>query len=251
MGPFNDKWIIEPDFSEQGIFHRKLSEEYLFYKAVAEGNLSVIEKNLRQNKFIESKGVGKLSNNPIVNIKYHFVVTTAMITRFCSSAGMEIERAFRLSDYYIQKMDQLQTFEEVHRLHETMVWDFTDKMRMIKKNDKASKHVTECKNYIYAHIQERIFVEDIAKELRLNSSYLSRLFKSEMDQPISKYINQQKIRLSMNLLRYSDESILDIANKFSFSSQSHFIKHFKDYVGMTPKVFRDQHYMTFDIVNIE
>lgn len=246
MGPLNDKWIIEPDFSEVGMQHRKLSEEYLFYKAVAEGNLSMIDKNLHDKKFVESKGVGKLSNNHVVNIKYHFVITTAMITRFCSSAGMEIERAFRLSDYYIQKLDHLHTFEEVHHLHEKMVWDFTDKMRMIKISDTASKHVTECKNYIYAHIQERILVEDIAVELNINSSYLSRLFKSEMGQPISKYINQQKMKLAMNLLRYSDESVVDIANKFSFSSQSHFIKLFKEFVGITPKKFRDKYYMTLE-----
>lgn len=207
MGPLNDEWIIEPDFSELGMKHRKLSEEYLFYKAVAEGNLSMIEKNLRENKFIDSKGVGKLSTNPIVNIKYHFVITTAMITRFCSSGGMELERAFRLSDYYIQKLDHVHSFEEVHLLHEKMVWDFTNKMRMIKISDTVSKHVTECKNYIYAHVQERILVEDIALELNINASYLSRLFKAEMGLPISKYITQQKIKLAMNLLRYSDEPL--------------------------------------------
>ena len=91
MGPLNDNWIIGSDFSELGMKHRKLSEEYLFYKAVAEGNLSMIDKNLKEEKFIESKGVGKLSKNHVVNIKYHFVITTALITRFCSGAGMEIE----------------------------------------------------------------------------------------------------------------------------------------------------------------
>lgn len=246
MGPLNDNWIIEPEFSELGMKHRKLSEEYLFYKAVAEGNLNMIDKNLRENKFIESKGVGKLSNNQVVNIKYHFVITTAMITRFCSNAGMESERAFRLSDYYIQKLDRLHSLNEVHHLHEEMVWDFTNKMRMIKISDRASKHVTECNNYIYSHIQERILVEDIAVELDINASYLSRLFKSEMGLPISKYINQQKIKLAMNLLRYSDESVVDIAIKFSFSSQSHFIKHFKEFVGITPKKFRDKYYMTLE-----
>lgn len=246
MGPLNDEWIIEPDFSELGMKHRKLSEEYLFYKAVAEGNLSMIEKNLRENKFIDSEGVGKLSTQPIVNIKYHFVITTAMITRLCSSGGMELERAFRLSDYYIQKLDHLHTLEDVHLLHEKMVWDFTNKMRMIKISDTVSKHITECKNYIYSHVQERILVEDIALELNINASYLSRLFKAEMGLPISKYITQQKIKLAMNLLKYSDESVLDIANKFSFSSQSHFIKHFKAFVGITPKKFRDKYYMTLE-----
>ncbi|WP_246829786.1 helix-turn-helix domain-containing protein [Globicatella sp. HMSC072A10] len=39
---------------------------------------------------------------------------------------------------------------------------------------------------------------------------------------------------------------MDIANKFSFSSQSHFIKHFKEFVGITPKKFRDKYYMTLE-----
>lgn len=246
MNPLNDKWIMNSDLEQIGIKHRKLSEEYLFYKAVADGNLDAIDKNLRANKFIEAEGVGKLSKNPLVNIKYHFVITTAMVTRYCSNYGMEPERAFRLSDYYIQKLDNLQTIEEVHELHDEMVWDFTNKMRMLKISDKISKHVVECKNYIYMHIQDRILVEDIALELDVTSSYLSRLFKAEMGMPISKYINQQKIKLAMNLLRYSDESVLEIANKFSFSSQSHFIKHFKEFVGITPKRFRDKYYMTLE-----
>ncbi|MGO4938193.1 helix-turn-helix transcriptional regulator [Fundicoccus sp. Sow4_H7] len=246
MKLLNDKWIIEPDFSELGMKHRKLSEEYLFFKAVAEGNLSVVNENLRENQFAEARGFGKLSKNNTVNVKYHFVIAIAMITRYCSKAGMEIERAFRLSDYYIQKLDNLHTVQEVHQLHEEMVLDFTNKMRLIKSSNTVSKHITECNNYIYGHIQERILVEDIAIELNVSASYLSRLFKAEMGISISKYINHQKIKLSMNLLRFSDESILDIANKFSFSSQSHFIKQFKEFVGMTPKKYRDKYYMTIE-----
>ena len=33
------------------------------------------------------------------------------------------------------------------------------------------------------------------------------------------------------------------ANRLSFSSQSHFIQQFREAVGMTPKKYRDEHYM--------
>ncbi len=42
--------------------------------------------------------------------------------------------------------------------------------------------------------------------------------------------------------------MIDIANRLSFSSQSHFIQQFKELVGMTPKKFRDlYHALQWDI----
>lgn len=48
--------------------------------------------------------------------------------------------------------------------------------------------------------------------------------------------------MAKNLLRFSDCSMIDIANRLSFSSQSHFIQQFREVVGMTPKKYRDQNY---------
>lgn len=60
---------------------------------------------------------------------------------------------------------------------------------------------------------------------------------------MSGYIREQKIDMAKNLLKYSDYSMIDIANRLSFSSQSHFIQQFREVVGMTPKKYRDTNYM--------
>ena len=60
---------------------------------------------------------------------------------------------------------------------------------------------------------------------------------------MSAYIRSQKIDMAKNLLRFSDYSMIDIANRLSFSSQSHFIQQFREVVGMTPKKYRDEYYM--------
>ena len=49
--------------------------------------------------------------------------------------------------------------------------------------------------------------------------------------------------MAKNLLQYSDYSVIEIANRLSFSSQSHFIQQFREVVGMTPRKYRDKHYM--------
>lgn len=67
--------------------------------------------------------------------------------------------------------------------------------------------------------------------------------KKETGDSVSAYIRRHKIEMSKNLLQYSEYSIIDIANRLSFSSQSHFIQQFREYVGMTPKKYRDLNHM--------
>ena len=184
-------------------------------------------------------GVGKLSKDPVTNLKYHFVVTTAFITRFCMRGGMEIEQAYRLSDFYILKLDSIYTLSGVASLHTRMVLDFAGKMRLLQKKPSTSKAVSDCIDYVYAHLTERITIEDLADHVSLSTSYLSRLFKQELGISVSDYIREKKLERAQNFLRYTDQSFAEIANILSFSSQSHFIQAFKAYTGMTPKKYRD------------
>nr|MDE7478670.1 helix-turn-helix domain-containing protein [Lachnospiraceae bacterium] len=229
---------------EESLPHRPLEEEYSFYQAVSSGDISYVQKNCQENTFINPDGMGILSTNPLTNIKYHFVVTTAMITRRCVEAGMELEQAFRLSDFYILKMDACSSIEAISKLHNQMALDFTRKMVLVKKSTIISKPIVRCMDYIYSHINRRITVEDLAEHVDLSPSYLSRLFKKELDISISDYICEMKIEKAQHLLRYSDYSLIEIANYLAFSSQSHFIQTFKKLIGVTPKKYRDHYYRT-------
>ena len=241
---YQDEWLLYEAGDEiDEVEHRPPTEEFLFYQAVATGNVEAVRKNCEQGRFVESEGVGILSRNPVTNLKYHFVITTAMITRLCRQHGMELEQAFRLSDFYIQKLDDIHSVEGVHLLHDEMVIDFTEKMRRLHRADTNSRHINDCKEYIYSHIKERITIEDLADEFGVSASYLSRLFKQQTGVSVSAYIREQKIEVAKNLLRFSDYSMIDIANRLSFSSQSHFIQQFRESVGMTPKKYRDEYYM--------
>ena len=240
---YQDEWLLleaEDDLDE--VEHRPPTEEFLFYQAVTNGDLDAVRENCEQERFLDSEGVGVLSRNPVTNLKYHFVITTAMVTRLCKQKGMELEQAFRMSDFYIQKLDDIHTIEEVQKLHDTMVIDYAEKMRRYLRKDTNSKHINACKEYIYAHIKERITIEDLAEEFGVSAGYLSRLFKKETGISVSAYIRAQKIEIAKNLLRFSDYSMIDIANRLSFSSQSHFIQQFREYTGMTPKKYRDLHH---------
>lgn len=237
-----EEWYLhEIRDAEDRKCHRPMSVENAFWHAVASGDLDFVRQNCREKKFTETEGVGVLSRDAITNLKYHFVITTAMITRLCVESGMEMEQAFRLSDFYILKLDNIHSVQAVTDLHDHMVLDFAGKMRFLAKNPEASKPVADCIEYIYVHIQERITVDDLASHTGLSPSHLSRLFKKETGISISDYIREKKVAKAQELLRFGNLSLIEISSFLSFSSQSHFTQLFREFTGMTPKKYRDYH----------
>lgn len=176
--------------------------------------------------------------DPLRNLKYHMIISVAMITRFCINGGMPSEEAYNLSDSYILKTDECLCEEEIHKIHSEMITSFTKKMNSIKTRNIYSKQIVKAINYINSHITEKIMIQEVADFLSLSVSYLSRLFKSEVGLNISEYIIKQKIKAAAGMLRSSSQSSTEISYILHFSSQSYFTKVFKKYTGMTPKEYQ-------------
>lgn len=239
----NKEWHRSEFNSHEGTpSHRIIETEFTFYDAIANGDVEYVIQNCKENTFTNPEGMGKLSNQPLQNIRYHFVITTAMITRYCVHGGMEQEKAYTLSDFYINKMDKCSSIKEISALHGVMCQDFCQKMEQIRKQQIISKPIVLCMDYIYSHIHYRITIKELAQYLSISESYLSKLFHKEVGVTLSQYILNLKIDKAKNLLQFSDYSIIDIANYLSFSSQSHFIQAFQKIAGNTPHKYRTQYF---------
>lgn len=217
-------------------YHADYESEFSFYNAVKEGDLETVKQMLLP---LGSKHMGTLSTHPVRNLRYHFIISVAMITRLCIESGLSPDYAYTLSDLYIQKADLIETIEGIQHLHKEMVYDYTKQMHQRVKEHTYSKQIVLALDYIYAHLQQPMTVAQIAEAIQLNPNYLSTLFKKELEISISAYIRKERIKMAENLLKYSDFSAIDISNYLCFSSHSHFIKVFKEQTGYTPKEYRN------------
>ncbi len=228
------------DEGESGNRQVAYNNEISFYELVASGNMHRLEDSLKT--LGASQTLGVLSSDKVRNVKYHTVILTALVSRFCIEAGLEISVAYNLSDIFIELIDKANTIEDIYTVQNDMLRTYCRKMSDLSKNRVVSRHIVVAIDYIRSHIQENLTVESIADSLSLNSSYLSKLFKQEMGITLSRYIREQKINVACNMLRHLDESSLTIANYLGFSSQSHFIQVFKKSTGMTPEEYRRRNY---------
>lgn len=219
--------------------HSSYDKEMAFYESVRAGNYEMA-------KLLSSplcgEGYGILSENPLRNIKYHLVVSVAMICRFCIEGGMPSEDAYSLSDRIINKADKAETIDEVHKIHEQMIELYCNAMYEIRLRGIYSLQIVKAIDFIKGHIYEKIGINDIAEYLDISVPYLSRLFKAETGENISEYIVKRKVEASLVLLKYSKKSIAEISAELNFSSQSYFTKVFRKYAGFTPKDYKNSNY---------
>lgn len=227
---------------ESDQYRTSYDQEIAYYDMVSHGEVEQLEYTLAAIRNTPDRKIGVLSDNDVANRRYHTIIMTALISRFCIEAGMDISVSYALSDIFIRKLDKMNNITQINDMSDEIAMTYCRKMREIVKKEVVSRHIVLAIDYIRAHIQENLTVESVAAALSLNSSYLSKLFKQEMGKTISRYIRDQKIQIAQNMLRHLDESSLNIANYLGFSSQSHFIQVFKKSTGMTPEEYRKAFY---------
>lgn len=212
------------------------------YSLIAAGDLEGLKKDIERTRKSTNFRRGVLSSDNLNNEKYHAIIMTALVSRFCIEHGMDIAVSYTLSDIFIRKIDRALTVEAVRAVAEEVRIEYCTRMRDLSKKQVVSRYVVLAIDYIRTHVQEPITVEQVANELSVNSSYLSKLFKKEMGKSISEYIRDSKIEIAEHMLRHLDDTSLQIANYLGFSSQSHFIQVFRKQTGMTPEEYRKKHY---------
>ena len=120
-----------------------------------------------------------------------------------------------------------------------MLLDFTKHMAELPKQNVYSLQTIEAMNYVRRHYTDDINVESVADALRINRSYLSKLFKKNTGISLGEFIRKERIKAAANMLEFSDYSASEIAEYLHFSSQSHFIQCFKKEIGCTPAQYRN------------
>ncbi|CRZ34052.1 AraC family two component transcriptional regulator [Herbinix hemicellulosilytica] len=95
--------------------------------------------------------------------------------------------------------------------------------------------------YIEDNYMNKLTLDKVANYVYLNSSYLSQLFKKEMNMSFSDYVEQIRLKHAKILLKETDYSMNQIAEAVGFSSQNYFTRIFKKSTGITPIKYKNMH----------
>ncbi|MDZ5609575.1 helix-turn-helix domain-containing protein, partial [Bacillus pseudomycoides] len=212
--------------------------ERKFFSAIKEGDKEKVIKYAysfpQEDAAIVSKG------DQLRNQKNNGIIAITLATRSAIDGNLPSDIAFSLSTLYIQTIEQLDNMYSVNRLIEDALCTFADRVKEYN-TQKYSNTITTCLNHIRKNIYDEISLNELANQLDITPTYLSKLFKKEVGAPLSEYIQRERVEEAKKLLTLTTYPLLDICGWLNFNDQSYFTRVFKKITTMTPKEYRKTH----------
>ena len=122
------------------------------------------------------------------------------------------------------------------------------KDKIIEKEDdwkiflKAGESSDSIIRSVYEIIQnkysERLGINDIAEELKVSNSYISRKLKTKLNTSFVDLLSQYRIKKAISYLEKTDLMIYEISCKAGFSDYKYFCTVFKKYTSLSPSEYQ-------------
>lgn len=110
----------------------------------------------------------------------------------------------------------------------------------VYKGGLAPYRMKRVMEFIQAHIEEEITLNELARDVGLSPSHFSSLFRKTAGTTPHQFVLHCRIQHAKSLLAQSGHSILDVALASGFRTHQHFSRMFHRLVGVPPRAYRDQ-----------
>jgi len=215
-------------------------------KFISAGQISMINpERLHCNKSIDNKGYNyktfNIQTNILNEIANDIAQNECSIPKFDNLTVIDVElekRLFYLHDCLF--FNELDTIQQQNYFYETIAYLIksysSDKPKEIL-NISNRKIVNLIKDYLHTHYASKITLKQLSEVSGMSSYYLNRIFSKSIGIPPHKYLINLRINKAQELLK-KKYSATEVGYMAGFFDQSHFIKNFKLFLGITPKAYQ-------------
>lgn len=110
----------------------------------------------------------------------------------------------------------------------------------LRVNDGISTDIADTLTYIAQNYRLPLSLEDVAGQINLSPTYLSKKFRKVTGITFKEYVNYIRIKQAVQALLTTDDSITKIAVDCGFNSSNYFKDIFRKINGISPRDFRKQ-----------
>ena len=216
------------------------SEEYVF-PAQKEKQLveCIMKGSADEAKGIYRSIVNETEQYPFAVIQLVIAHLTLTINNILRSLSRN--NAFIVTpefDTSISLLNQVETMDEVQSVF-FQLFDDISRLQEEKRSTKHEDFVNKVHEIIAQYYSDpNLSLNFIADQLSMSPIYLSRLYKQLTVNSLSDVIGETRMNKAKELLRLSDYTVSEIAEKTGFTNSSYFYRIFKKNNGITPNDYR-------------
>jgi AraC-like DNA-binding protein/ligand-binding sensor protein len=172
-------------------------------------------------------------------IQFRAIELAVLLSRSASGPGNTEEDILKTTNQYLLRIQEAQSIEELTDVLHGIVEYVADQIFSFQGARHAAA-LRKAERYIRENYTRKISLQEIANISGLSAPYFSTIFREEMGENLSAYLNRLRVEKAGHLLTETDMSLSDISGSCGFEDQSWFSKIFKSYTGMSPGRYRGQ-----------
>lgn len=233
---FSSKFIVfsRELVNEHNSFYYPIDLEVQFIEHILAGNHEIVDKILNDillyNLYEVFLSVEKLREFKIVMMGTIDRVLNRMNKKASDIFGENISAYFEIED----DINKEEFIKRVRMVFETIC--LYNKNNNESKRDKIAKDVMD---YIETNFGDsNLSLEGIAKVFFISQNHIIRVLKKEIGKSYKEYVDDVRINEAKRLLKKTNLTILDVANKVGYTEIRSFNRLFKKHTNQTPNEYR-------------
>jgi len=172
-------------------------------------------------------------------IQFRAIELVVLLSRTNVVNGNTEKVILETNNQYLRRIQKSQNVEELTDVLHSLV----DRMAGQIFSFHGVRHASalrKAERFIWENYTHKISLQEIADASGLSAPYFSTIFKVEMGENLSSYLNRIRVEKASRMLTETELSLSEIAGACGFEDQSWFSKTFKHYIGVSPGKYRGQ-----------
>ena len=120
----------------------------------------------------------------------------------------------------------------------SILTDFMEAYNLSFAQSTYSDCILKATDYIKNNLRSTLTIADVAENIFVSKSNLTKHFRKELSMSVNEYINDLILLRCAHMLTTGNRSILSISEEFGFCDQFYFTRKFKAKFGKTPSRYR-------------
>lgn len=224
---------------ETALSVRALEERYAaenrMMQAVSQGNVHAVEQLFGS---VSSLVFEKRAQDPVRNMKNYLIIGNTLMRKAVEYGSVHPFYIDGASTGFAKKIEQIKSVADAGELMQDMVQRYCGLVKTHSMKN-YSPFVQKIITIIDSDITADLSLGTFARNLNVNSSYLSVLFKKETGKTLTEYVSQKRIERAAYLLRTTKLQVQTVAQHCGIYDVNYFAKMFKKITGKTPKEYRN------------
>jgi YesN/AraC family two-component response regulator len=172
-------------------------------------------------------------------MQYRAIELVVLLSRAAVTSGNTEDALLEMNNQFLMDIQEAQNTEELIDMLYQVVDSMTGQIFSFRGVRHASA-LRKAERYIWENYTRKLSLQEVATASGLSAPYFSTVFKEEMGENLSGYLNRLRVERAAAMLTGSDFPLSEIAGACGFEDQSWFSKIFKNYTGMSPGKYRIQ-----------